>query len=119
MQLEDSIESRVERLEAQAATQAAQNQEQTKIIETLIEQRNCARKEARRDNRLVRILLLCLPMVLFIFDGSSDGSKFIFRTKEVPLWIGAGFGIGVLLIVLQDEERAAIAQLADKFLSKK
>lgn len=109
-------------LKIQLDTQSLHNQEQFVLIRQLETQRNAAKQTARRDSRLARILLLSLPVAIFVFNGnldvSSEGTKFSLKTKEVPWFVGAGFGVGVLMIVLEREEREAVIRSLKHYLPK-
>jgi hypothetical protein len=100
---------RLERLEAENIAQTAE-------ILRLKAQRSDAYKRIDWDNRLLRVLILCIPVALITFDVRFADNSFYFGLKEPPTWVAAGFALSVIAITLREQELKALLEIGQLIL---
>lgn len=111
LQVVTELNGRVGALEQASASQRAINEQQQAIIESLQNQKASAESQARASNRIAKVLVLSLVLTPFVVDAKIEDNKFSIATKEVPLFIGALYGGGVLVTLLDDYQIKALASL--------
>jgi hypothetical protein len=111
----NDLEQRVQALESIVAALQKTDLDQITRIQQLEQEKAIAQaqareaaKEATRANRVAKILLLSAAILPFVFDpnlsAGANGLDFNVKSKEVPIWIGGGYMLAVVLVVLDKSQ---------------
>lgn len=99
------------------------NQQQADQLVRLQTAKTVAEDKASNQDRLLKVMLLSFAIGMMTINPSINSDengriKFSIQTKEVPLWVGAGYGAGILMILLEKEQWTALLGLVTAFTGR-